>query len=95
MIVVVIPTYKAKNSILKVISKVPDLVDKIIVVASTSALQFERIVKRDGLTHTEIQERMDSQMSLEEKIKMADHTILNEGDLEQLKKEVERVLKLL
>ena len=55
--------------------------DKVIVVTSTEKQQIERLKKRDGVEQEEAQKILSSQMPLEEKLKVADFVIRNEGFL--------------
>lgn len=45
-------------------------------------------MSRDGSASADAQARMDSQMPLGQKIKMADHVLNNDGSLEQLQQQV-------
>ncbi len=55
-------------------------VDKTIMVTASQDIRMERIAKRDGITQTEILQRMENQWSEEQKIKLADFLINNNGD---------------
>lgn len=55
--------------------------------------QIERIKKRDDLLDTEIIDRINSQMSLEEKREFVDYIIDNSHTIERTKKELENTLK--
>lgn len=63
----------------------------VILVTCDSATQKQRLQKRDRLSEGEIQQHLKSQMPLEEKRKLADFIIENNGDLEQLRKQVRKV----
>ncbi len=65
--------------------------DKVIVVASTEKQQIERLKKRDGVGQEEAEKILSSQMPLEEKLKVADFVIRNEGSFEETKKKVKEV----
>ena len=54
-------------------------VDKTITVFSPVETRIERVVKRDNLTKEQILSRINSQMSDEEKIKLADFVIINDN----------------
>ena len=56
----------------------------VILVASDRATQRRRLRERDNLTETEIEQHLGAQMSLEEKRKLADYVIDNNGTLEDL-----------
>ena len=57
--------------------------DKIIVVNSAVDIRIKRIIKRDGLSETDILNRMEKQLSDAEKCKKADY-IINNNDKELL-----------
>ena len=65
--------------------------EKLIVVYSREELQEERMVKRDGITSGEARKRIDAQWPIVKKMKVADYLIQNEGSLEQLSRDTERV----
>lgn len=58
-------------------------------------LQFKRIKERDGLPDKDIQNRLSSQIDIEEKKKLADYVIDNSGTLQETRKQVENLLKIL
>lgn len=60
------------------------------VVGASPAVQIQRLIKRDGLTKEQAQARLDAQMSVQEKARMADYVLLNDGDHAQLQELVER-----
>jgi dephospho-CoA kinase len=71
-------------------------VDKVMVVVSTQAEQIERLKVRDGINSEEALRILSSQMPVEEKVKLADFVIRNEGSLAEVReraKEVFRELK--
>lgn len=63
------------------------------VVSVTEEIQFRRLQERDGLTPDQIQARLAAQMSLEEKKRLADFVIVNDGDLRSLEKQVDEGLR--
>ena len=65
--------------------------DVIVVVAASKATVINRLMKRDGLSKQEILKRIESQMPLSEKIKRADFVIYNDGSLDELNHEVNRL----
>jgi len=67
--------------------------DKLIVVTSTETQQIERLKDRDGLSSKEALRILSSQMPLEEKVKLADFVIANEGSFEETKKRAREVFK--
>jgi dephospho-CoA kinase len=62
-------------------------------VTSTEKQQIERLKKRDGVDQEEAQKILSSQMPLEEKLKVADFVIRNEGSFEETKKKVKEVFQ--
>ncbi len=68
-------------------------VDKLIVVTSTQAQQIERLKERDGRSPEEALGIFSSQMPVEEKAKIADFVIRNEGSFEETKKRARKVFK--
>jgi len=67
--------------------------DKVIVVTSTEKQQIERLKKRDGVDQEEAQRVLSSQMPLEEKMKVADFVIRNEGSFEETRRRVKEVFQ--
>jgi dephospho-CoA kinase len=64
----------------------------VILVACDTAGQKRRLQKRDNLTEAEIERHLSAQMSLEEKRKLADYVIDNNGTLEDLESTVNRLV---
>jgi len=60
----------------------------IILVACDAKTQTERIVRRDRVSRADAQKTIAVQMSLEEKRKLADYVIENNGSLEELDQQV-------
>jgi dephospho-CoA kinase len=70
--------------------------DAVIVVAATEKQQIERLKERSGASEEEARRIIASQLSLKEKLKVADIVIRNEGSIKETKrrtKEVYRGLK--
>ena len=65
--------------------------DKVIVVTCMPEIQKQRLRTRSGLSEEEIEARVRSQMSLEEKVKYADFVIDNSGDRAHTRAQVEQV----
>ena len=65
----------------------------VILVACEIGTQRKRLLERDHLTEIEAQQHLDSQMNLEEKRKLADYVIENDGNLEELEQQVRAVLQ--
>ncbi len=53
--------------------------DAVVVVYATEAQQIERQQSRDGATREAAEQRVRSQLSIEEKRRLADHVIDNSG----------------
>ncbi len=64
----------------------------VILVACDVATQKRRLRERDGLTDEEAQQHINAQMSLEEKRRLADYVVENNGSLDQLEQRVKAVL---
>lgn len=65
--------------------------DKLIVVTSTEAQQIERLRQRNEMRPEQAREILSSQMALEEKLKVADIVIRNDGSLEETKRRAKEV----
>ena len=53
--------------------------NRTVVVTCPEEMAIARVMKRDGLTHSEISARIRNQWSQQRKIEMADHVIQNDG----------------
>ncbi len=69
------------------------MVDRLWVVWVDKETQVDRVMKRDGLGREEAVLRVDAQMPLEEKVRIADVVIDNSGSLEETRVQVERAWK--
>jgi dephospho-CoA kinase len=65
--------------------------DAILVVAARRETQTERLMGQRGLSADEAAARIDAQASLEEKLAVADHVVWNEGSLDEVRAEADRV----
>jgi len=65
--------------------------DVLIVVSAPERTQIERLMRDRGMSEEKIRARMAAQAPLEEKAAVADILIDNEGTLEELEAQVERV----
>jgi dephospho-CoA kinase len=63
-------------------------VDRLVVVAAPAAVQRARVGARDGLDTAAAQARLDAQASLEAKLAVADHIVMNDGSIEDLERKV-------
>jgi dephospho-CoA kinase len=66
-------------------------VEAVVVVYVDRETQIERLIKRDGFSRSEAENRIDKQMDLEEKRRRADFVVDNRGSFDDLKTEVRRV----
>jgi len=67
--------------------------DKLIVVTSTQAQRIERLKKRDGIGPEEAQRIFSSQMPVENKVKLADFVIRNEGSFQETRQKAREVFQ--
>jgi len=65
--------------------------ERLIVVKCDPVLQLSRLMARDGLQPAEAKARMDAQLPVEEKLKLADYIIETSGTLRETKILIERV----
>ena len=70
-------------------AKMTDLVTEIWVVYCSPQQQLARVMKRDGLSEEKARSRINSQMSLPEKIARADHTIDNSGGITECQQQID------
>lgn len=63
----------------------------VVLVTCSAAIQKKRLQDRDRLSEEEIRQHLEAQMSLDEKRKLADFVIENNGDLEELQQQVREV----
>jgi dephospho-CoA kinase len=67
--------------------------DRLIVVMCDPALQISRLVGRDALTLEEAKARINSQMQIEEKLRLADYTVDTSGTLKETHDQVEAIYR--
>tara|TARA_B100000959_G_scaffold239312_1_gene259846 strand:+ start:2867 stop:3478 length:612 start_codon:yes stop_codon:yes gene_type:complete len=70
-------------------------VDKLIVVYLNKDTQIKRLRKRDSLSLTDAEKRVNSQMPLDEKVKLADYVIDNNKTIYESEKQVSEIYKKL
>lgn len=68
-----------------------EMVDQLVVVTAPMDLRRQRIKHSQGLSDQEIDQRMAAQLTDEEKAKLADHLIVNDGTLDGLRDRVGQV----
>lgn len=67
--------------------------DKILFVYADDDIRLKRLLARNNYTLTHAKARMNSQMTQEKKIQMSDYIINNNGDLEELYKNLFKLLE--
>jgi len=73
-------------------NKLTETVDKIIVVYVDEATQLKRIMSRDHMSEQDALQRMYSQISIEEKQKLADAVIDNRGTVAETAEQIQTLL---
>jgi dephospho-CoA kinase len=63
----------------------------LVVVSATVATQIERLMRQRGMSEASIRARIDAQAPLEDKAALADFIVDNEGTLDELESQVERL----
>ncbi|NOR54932.1 MAG: dephospho-CoA kinase [Sulfurovum sp.] len=66
-------------------------IEKVLLAYTPQDLQLQRLMQRDESTEQEAQQRIDSQISIEEKVKKARYVIDNSATLTDLENECKRV----
>jgi dephospho-CoA kinase len=67
--------------------------DKLVVVYCDPALQLDRLLRRGGLTLQEAKARINSQMPVEEKLRVADYRVDTSGTFAQTREQIEAVYR--
>jgi dephospho-CoA kinase len=70
-------------------------VEQVIVVYVPESIQLKRLMERNQLTETDAIKRMKSQLSIEDKKKVADYIIDNSGSLEDTERQVDQLWRYL
>lgn len=65
-----------------------DIIKKVLVVDAPEDLQVDRVRKRDKLSSTEIRKIMHTQIDRQARLNRANDIIINDGDLNKLRKQV-------
>lgn len=73
-------------------SKLSNMVDRTLLVYVERTVQLTRLMERNHLSEEEAEARIQSQMPLAEKIKLADTIINNNGQLAETKRQLEEIL---
>lgn len=69
--------------------------DKAVCIVSDEKVQIERMVSNRGMSEDEAKARIASQMPIADKASRSDYNIINDGSMDDLKKQVEFLLKTL
>jgi dephospho-CoA kinase len=86
-----------KSGILVIEAPIPvehgfiDIVDQVWVVTADIEVRVKRIIERDGITREEALNRINSQKKESEYLDIADEVLVNNGEIEELEKEVARL----
>jgi dephospho-CoA kinase len=73
-------------------SKLIHMVDKTLLVYVDRSIQLTRLMERNHLSKDEAEARIQSQMPLSEKLKLADKVINNNGSLSETKRQLDEIL---
>jgi dephospho-CoA kinase len=68
-------------------------IEKVLLVYTLKEIQLKRLMARDKTQQHEAQQRIDTQIDIEEKVKYASYVIDNSGTLLQLKQETLRIVE--
>lgn len=63
----------------------PDIVDQVIIIESRQQDRIQRVKKRDKAEEPDVRARMDKQPDFERLHDLADHVVINEGTLQDLR----------
>ena len=74
-------------------AKMEDLFDKVLFVYTNDDIRLQRLMKRNNYTKEYAIVRMNSQISQDEKVKLADWVIYNNSTVEDLRKMVVNVIE--
>lgn len=74
-------------------SKLTHLVDKTLVISVTESVQLTRLMTRNGYNEQEARQRIQSQIPITEKVKMADAVIDNNGTKQETYEQLEQLLQ--
>ena len=69
--------------------------DGLVVVTASPETQLERVLARGDLTEAEAQARIDAQLPLLAKVRVATHLVDNDGELDATKEQVDRLVESL
>ena len=70
-----------------------NMFDKIVLVKTSDELRLKRLMERNGYTTEYAQKRMESQMSQENKVRLSDYVIENDGTFQELERKTADILR--
>ncbi|MEP7015173.1 MAG: dephospho-CoA kinase [Verrucomicrobiota bacterium] len=70
------------------------LCKRVVVVACSRTIQLKRLLERKAIDQSQAEQMINSQMSLEEKIRRADHVVWNNGDRQGLMEQAKSLAAL-
>jgi dephospho-CoA kinase len=71
-----------------------DVADEVWVVLADRDIRVKRIINRNGYSYSDASDRINSQSRDEEYIKIADRVLYNNGSLEELRKEIMKMIHI-
>lgn len=71
-------------------SKLQSLFEQVLVVYVPRSVQLTRLMERDGLAEEEARKRLDAQMDIEDKKRLADYVIDNSSGLAETEEQIDR-----
>ena len=74
-------------------SQLQSLVDRILVIDTSSDIQIERVIHRDQCSKAQVKKIISSQADAEERLKYADDIVKNNGKLTELDAQIEKLHK--
>ncbi|MCL1975572.1 MAG: dephospho-CoA kinase [Firmicutes bacterium] len=69
-----------------------DMVDEIWLITAPIEQIYDRLAQRDGLNEAEITQRLTAQLSPQAQTAFADNLIINDGDVQKLRKQLEKLI---
>ncbi len=69
--------------------------DSVIVIYASEEKRLRRLMNRDKIGAELARNMLKAQMPLEEKVKLADHVIYNEGSIDETEKQVRKIFQML
>ncbi len=73
-------------------AKMQNIFDKIIFIYTDDGIRLKRLLNRNNYTLEHAKARMNSQMPQDEKVKLCDYVVYNNGTLNELEEQIEKIL---